>query len=43
MSPQCDNHTCECIYQKGVRLAVQLILEVPSLIDRCPKMEPWGT
>lgn len=36
--PQSDHHTCECIYQEGARLAVQLILEAPLLIDRCPKM-----
>ena len=36
--PQSDHHTCECIYQEGTRLAVQLILEAPLLVDRCPKM-----
>ena len=34
--PISDNHTCEYIYQKGTRLAVELILSAGEMVDRCP-------
>jgi hypothetical protein len=34
--PLSGNHTCEYIYQKGARLAVELILSANELVDRCP-------
>jgi C_GCAxxG_C_C family probable redox protein len=33
--PLSDNHTCEYIYQEGARMAVELILAAPELVDRC--------
>ena len=33
--PLSDNHTCEYIYQQGARMAVELILEAPDLVDLC--------
>lgn len=33
--PLSDNHSCEYIYQEGARMAVELILEAPELVDRC--------
>lgn len=38
--PLSDNNTCEYIYQKGSRMAVELILEADELVDCCPKYEP---
>lgn len=35
--PISDNHTCEYIYQKGARLAVELILSASERIDGCPQ------
>jgi C_GCAxxG_C_C family probable redox protein len=35
--PLSANNTCEYIYQEGARMAVELILEAPGLVDRCPK------
>ncbi|RJX36537.1 MAG: C_GCAxxG_C_C family protein [Desulfarculus sp.] len=34
--PISDNHTCEYVYQKGARMAVELILSSPSWAERCP-------
>lgn len=36
--PLSDNHTCEYIYSKGAEIAVRLILEAPTLIGECPKV-----
>ncbi len=38
--PLSDNNTCEYIYQKGSRMAVELILEAAERVDRCPKYTP---
>lgn len=35
--PLSDNHTCEYIYQKGARLAVELILTARERVDGCPE------
>lgn len=40
--PLSENHTCEYIYQEGARLAVELILDAPSLVNRCPQEGPVG-
>jgi C_GCAxxG_C_C family probable redox protein len=34
--PLSDNHTCEYIYQKGARMAVELILSAGERLDCCP-------
>jgi len=35
--PLRDNNTCEYVYKEGARMAIELILGAPQLIDRCPK------
>lgn len=37
--PLSDNHTCEIVYRKGVRLAVELILEAQDLVDSCSQFK----
>jgi Putative redox-active protein (C_GCAxxG_C_C) len=36
--PLSDNNTCEYIYQKGARMAVELILEAAELVDNCTEV-----
>jgi hypothetical protein len=38
--PLSENRTCEYIYQEGARLAVELILDAPSLVNQCPAEGP---
>jgi len=38
--PLSENCTCEYIYQEAARLGVELILDAPSLVDRCPQERP---
>ncbi len=35
--PLWPNHTCETTYQRGVEMAVELILDAPQLVPECPK------
>ena len=37
--PLSDNNTCEYIYRKGARMAVQLILEAPERVECRPKKD----